>query len=265
MKISIVMPAYNHAEFIEESLQSLIAEKKAAKDFELELIVIDGGSTDGTVDIIKRYKNKLDYWVSEQDRGQTDALLKGFAQATGDIMAWVNSDDLLLPGAIKTIYEWFKAYPEIDCAYGDAKIIDRQGNLMKYQKEIDFDLDIFLWGFNYFPQPSTFWRRSLWEKSGGLNPAFNCAMDYDLWMKFIRIGANINHIPVVLSKVRRYPEQKNQFLRKESNSEDHSILEGFLNRKVSLLEKRRKSFWHRLRRIKARYQMGAYKRVKEAG
>ena len=256
MKFSIVVPSLNQAAFLGQCLESLLGQRNAGVD--LEAIVVDGGSTDGSREIIGRYADRLAYWVSEPDRGQTHALIKGFERATGDILGWLNADDVLLPRALEKVAGAFARASEFDVVYGDMNWVDREGRLIKTQREIGFDLDILLWVYDYIPQPSTFWRRRIWERSGGLDEHLECAMDYDLWLKFVKDGAHFAHLPQVLSHMRFYPEQKNQRLRAVSDREDQLVRERFLGRSVGRAERTVKTAWHKGRRIVKRLAVGAY-------
>ncbi len=231
MKFSIVVPSYNHAAYLEDALKSLIHEREQGID--LEIILMDGGSKDGTAAIIEKYRAHLAVAVSQKDGGQTDALIKGFAQATGDVMGWLNSDDYYYPGALTAVQEFLKTQPEIDVVYGDMNWVSLSGAVEKEQKEMAFSLPVLLWDYNYIPQPSTFWRRSAWNKVQGLNSERQCAMDYDLWFQFVKAGCRFAHIPKTLSAMRRYADQKNQRLRTISDAEDRDIRERFLGRKIS--------------------------------
>lgn len=188
----------------------------------LEYIVIDGASKDGSADIIATHADKLAYWVSEPDTGQTDALIKGFNRATGEICGWLCSDDLLLPGALETIGRFFHDYPKVNAVYGDSLWIDAIGKPIRVKREMDFDRFVFLYDHNYIPQPSMFWRRHLYESVGGLNNQFNLAMDSDLWDRFASRGP-IAHHPVYLSCMRYYPEQKTRSLQPSGRREDQII------------------------------------------
>ena len=235
MKFSIVVPSYNHAAFLEDALNSILHERDRGVD--LEIILMDGGSQDGTKAIIEKYRPHLTVAVSEKDNGQTDALIKGFAQSTGDVMCWLNSDDYFYPGALTTIQNFLSSRSDVDVVYGDMNWVSLSGDIEKEQKEMEFSLPVLLWDYNYIPQPSTFWRRRAWEKVSGLNPTRQCAMDCDLWFQFIKAGCHFAHIPSTLSAMRRYAAQKNQRLRTISDAEDREIREQFLGRSIPPLER----------------------------
>jgi glycosyltransferase involved in cell wall biosynthesis len=216
--ISLVTCSYQQAPYLEATLRSVLAQNYPA----LQYIVIDGGSTDGSVDIIKRYSGSLAAWVSESDRGQTDALIKGFARAGGDICGWLCSDDLLLPGALHAVGEFFARRQDELAVYGDALWIDAAGRFLRPKKEIPFNRFVFLYDHNYIPQPSTFWRRELYTAVGGLDRAFNLAMDGDLWQRFAE-RRPIAHLPRYLSCMRFYQAQKTRALRPKAMRENAAL------------------------------------------
>ena len=218
--ISLVTCSFGQARFLDATLRSVLDQNYR----NLEYIVIDGGSTDGSIDIIRRHEGRLAYWVSENDAGQTDALAKGFAKSTGEVMGWLCSDDLSIPGALHRIGRFFEDHPEVDAVYGDALWIDADGVCLRAKKEMAFDRFSLMFDHNYIAQPSMFWRRGLYERVGGLDRNFNLAMDSDLWEKFSRV-ARIHHVPEYWSCMRYYPEQKTQALRPAARREDASIRE----------------------------------------
>lgn len=201
--ISLVTCSYQQARFLDATMRSVLAQNYAG----LEYIVIDGGSTDGSKDIIERHGGSLAYWVSEPDGGQSHALIKGFGHATGDIYGWLCSDDLLLPGTLQRIGEFFRDHPDVDAVYGDSVWIDADGKPIRPKREMGFNRFVFLHDYNYVPQPSMFWRRRLYESVGGLRPSFVLAMDGDLWERF-SAKVRIRHIQAYLSCMRYYASQK---------------------------------------------------------
>ncbi len=221
LRLSVVIPSFNQGEFLEETLLSLFNQQDIARD-EFEIIVIDGGSADDSIEIIKRYADRIAYWVSEPDEGQTHALIKGFAVAQGDILAWLCSDDLFESTTVREVIDYFSERPEVAFVYGDSGWIDRKGRFLRWKKEIPFNWFIWARGYNYIPQPSTFWRRDLYEEAGGLRQEFDLAMDADLWARFARI-TRPRHVRRAWSRMRSYPEQKNQRLRARSDTEDLRI------------------------------------------
>jgi len=201
-KISIVTPSLNQGRFIAETIQSVLEQGYP----NLEYIVVDGGSTDGSVDIIRSFEKHLALWISEPDSGQTDALIKGFKKSTGHILGWLCSDDLLCPGALWTVGGIFTAEPSLDLLYGDTAYLFPDGRT-KPKKKISFDYKMMLHAYSMVAQPSSFFTRRIYEKAGGLDSSLQYAMDFDL---YLRMGPNVRalHIPVVLSKYRLHPDSK---------------------------------------------------------
>ncbi len=194
LKISIVTPSFNHAPFLEETIDSVLYQP----DPNLEYVVVDGGSTDGSVDIIRRHAARLAYWVSEPDKGQYDAINKGFSRTTGDIMAWINSDDKYTPWAFSIVREIFSKFPMVEWlttvqplswnAWGQATSINFSGgfNRTSFLKGGNLPTDG-SYGRRFIQQESTFWRRSLWERAGGrVDTSVQLAADFELWARFYR-------------------------------------------------------------------------------
>lgn len=188
--ISIVTPSYNQARFLEATMRSVLEQDYPG----IEYIIMDGGSTDGSVEIIKKYSDRLAWWVSEKDQGQTDAINKGFARAKGDILAWINSDDTYQPGALRAVAEYFAAHPEIGLVYGDANYIDEAGNISGRFPAAQTDYERLRRGYVHIPQQAAFFRADLWKKVGPLDPSFYFAMDYDLWVRLAAQGP-IQYVP----------------------------------------------------------------------
>lgn len=216
--ISLVTCSYQQARFLDATMRSVLGQHYPALDY----IVMDGGSKDGSREIIQRHAVALSSWVSEPDEGQTDALIKGFRRAKGEILGWLCSDDLLLPGTLEAVGAFFRDHPHIGAVYGDSLWIDANGALLRPKKEMGFNRFVYLHDHNYIPQPSMFWRRSLYEEVGGLDTRFNLAMDSDLWDRFAS-RAKIAHMPRYLSCMRYYPEQKTRNLRPAGKLEDALI------------------------------------------
>lgn len=182
--VSIITPSYNQAHFLEETIRSVLAQDYP----NLEYIIVDGGSTDGTVEIIRRYTDRLAWWVSEPDQGQTEALNKGFTHANGEIFAWLNSDDTYLPGAVSEAVEFLTANPQTAMVYGDANLIDDKGSVIGRFPARQTDLHQMLRGSVHIPQQTTFFWARLWKQVGPLDPSFFFAMDYDLWIRLAKLG-----------------------------------------------------------------------------
>lgn len=190
MKLSIVTPSFNQAKYLEETIKSVLAQNIPG----MEYIVVDGGSTDGSVEIIKKYADKLTWWVSEKDRGQTEALNKGFARATGDVLAWLNSDDLMYPGAARKAMDYLSTHPEVGLVYGDADYVDGESKVIGSFPTAQTDLKRLRQGYVHIPQQAAFFRGDLWRKVGPLDPSFYFAMDYDLWVRLAKVS-NLVYLP----------------------------------------------------------------------
>jgi len=201
--VSIVTPSYNQQRYLEETILSVINQDYPA----LEYYVIDGGSTDGSIEIIKKYEDKLAGWVSESDLGQTDAINKGFDRCQGDIMAWLNSDDIYHVGAISSAVEFLQENPEIGMVYGDTDLIDEGSRRIGQFNAKQTSYQRLMRGGVYIPQPAAFWRKDLWNRSGPLDTSFYFAMDYDLWVRFAKI-ARIKYTPQLWASFRIHESGK---------------------------------------------------------
>jgi glycosyltransferase involved in cell wall biosynthesis len=202
-KISIITPSYNQGPFIEETIRSVICQDYP----NIEYIIIDGGSKDGSVDIIRKYESQLSYWVSESDKGQTNAINKGLIQAKGEIIAYLNSDDLYTPDAIRTAADFFKTHPDIDMIYGDIIHIDQHSEFINLHKTGKILLENYLSCEVYLPQPTVFFRKRVIEKIGYFDDTLNLAMDLDYWIT-IFLYFQTEYIPDTLAKARIYPAAK---------------------------------------------------------
>lgn len=195
-KISIITPSFNQSTFIEEAIVSVIRQGYP----DLEHFVIDGGSTDGSVDTIRRYEKQLAYWVTEKDRGQSHAINKALEKASGDIIGWLNSDDTYLPGALETMATYFEMYPTVCAIYGDGLITTEDGRPLRLKHEIPF-IYRRLWRHDFIVQPAFFFRREILPSIGKLREDLYYAMD---WEFFLRIAAHcrIRHIPAAIATYR---------------------------------------------------------------
>ena len=201
--VSIVTPSFNQARFLEATIQSVLAQDYP----KIEYIVVDGGSKDGSIDIIKRYSDQLAWWVSESDRGQTDAINKGFERATGDIFAWLNSDDTYEHSAVSDAVVFLQENPEVGLVYGDANFIDADGKVIGKFNAQQTNLTRLQRGGVYIPQQSAFWRAKLWHEVGPMDPSFYFAMDYDLWVRLARVS-EIRYTPQLWANFRLHGEAK---------------------------------------------------------
>ena len=234
-KISIVTPSYNQAEFLERTILSVLNQNYP----NLEYIIIDGGSTDGSVEIIKRYEKFLSYWVNEPDNGQASALKKGFDNCTGEIMAFLNSDDTYYPGTLNKIADLFKRNSQVDVIYGAINLIDKYDNILarKDMSGFRFDFSILLFESS-LPQPAVFWRRDIYLKSGGIDPSFLFSMDKDLWVRFSLSGAKFLRVNEVLANFRLHGSNKTLTINDIRIKEDLFIIERTLGRRIGNFELR---------------------------
>ena len=196
-KISVVTPVYNQAKYLEQTILSVVNQEYP----NLEYIIIDGGSTDGTADIIRKYANQFEIgdlklenfiWISEPDKGMYDAIQKGFERSTGEIMCWLNSDDVFFDKCLFAIADVFMHHPEVEWFSGKSASIDTKGMITGVDdiEQIRFTkYDFYLNRAFWIPQSSTVWRRSIWEKIGGsLDTNLRLAGDFDLWLRFINVA-----------------------------------------------------------------------------
>ena len=190
VKISVITPSFNQFVFIERTIQSVLQQKV---DFSFEYFVLDGGSTDGTQEFLQKYENRL-RWISEPDNGQADAVNKGIAMATGEIIGWLNSDDVYAHGALQKVIHYFDEHPECQWLYGRCNIIDEEGReirrwLTTYKNyRIRKFTEESLLIENCISQPAVFFRKSAFNKVGRLATGFHYAMDYDLWLRLGKLS-----------------------------------------------------------------------------
>ena len=183
-KISIVTPSYNQGQYLEKTILSVLEQNYP----NFEYIIIDGGSTDNSVEIIKKYEKHLKYWLSEPDRGQSHAINKGFEHATGDLLAWLNSDDYYMPGALHKVAEIAMANPQTGAIVGAGQFVNESGKVTLYKEPAGVTLEsLYNWlDVFHFMQPSCFFRKNAWEKCGHLDEQIHIAMDLDLWLKIAK-------------------------------------------------------------------------------
>jgi glycosyltransferase involved in cell wall biosynthesis len=208
MKFSIITPAFNSGKYIESTIRSVV--NQGYGDF--EHIVMDGGSKDGTIEILKRYPHLN--WISEKDSGQSDAINKGFSKSTGEILAWQNADDLYLPGAFEKVAQCFRENPEVDLVYGDYQLISMDGSWICDVHPIDWSLWKFAHGRFVPLQPTAFWRRRVYERLGDLRTDLHYCMDVDFFSRAAR-SFTFKRIPAILGQFRVHDESKTQ------NRENH--------------------------------------------
>jgi glycosyltransferase involved in cell wall biosynthesis len=200
-RITVVTPSLNQGEFIRQTVDSVVSQGYP----ELDYWIIDGGSSDGTLSILQSYQNALRY-ISEPDAGQAAAVNKGLHRATGDVIGWLNSDDMYLPGALETVGIFFRDHPDTAVLYGDAYYCDDSGKILEPYPTRDFDWESFS-SECYVCQPSVFFRRRVLEDVGVLDPALHFSMDYDFWIRVFRLHPP-RRIRQFLSVSRMYSRNK---------------------------------------------------------
>jgi glycosyltransferase involved in cell wall biosynthesis len=203
-RISVVTPSRNQARFVARTLESVLDQGYP----DLEYVVIDGASTDGSREEIARFGPRLTHWISEPDRGQAEALNKGFRRTTGDIMGYLNSDDLLLPGTLDAVARAFAEHPGVDILYGHRILIDEDGQAIGRWILPSHSRSAYAFG-DFIPQETMFWRRAIWERAGGrLDESFRFALDWDLIARFDALGARFLRLPRFMAAFRVHAEQK---------------------------------------------------------
>lgn len=201
--VSIITPSFNQAQFIEETIRSVLAQDYPY----IEFIIVDGGSTDGSVAIIQKYAGQLAWWVSEKDKGQTDALNKGFAHASGEVLAWLNSDDTYYPGAVSEAVAYLHAHPEVGMVYGDADLTDEEGKIIGKFASRQTDYKRLLRGSVHIPQATTFFRADLFHQIGPLDINMFFAFDYNFWVQLAKVS-RLQYLPRLWATFRLHVEGK---------------------------------------------------------
>ncbi len=247
MKISLITPCFNAANYIEETIDSVLTQDWP----DIEYIIVDGGSTDGTTDIIRKHSARLAWWVSERDAGQVDALNKGFARATGEIVGFINGDDVLLPGALRAVAEAFGQEKQTDLIYGEVQWIDgsgeRSGSHRGHISNLAEALDIYgvWWAQRQWVQPEVFYRRSLKERVGAFDGRYNLAFDFDFWVRCFRADASVRRLPRELVKFRLHENQKSSASR-EAADEIRTIVRRHLDEGAAIPRNQRRLLEARL-------------------
>lgn len=235
--VSVITPSYNQANFLEQTLRSVLKQDYPR----IEYLVVDGMSNDGSVEIIRKYAamesgsllpksqeqalglHKIDWWVSEKDSGQGEAINKGLSRATGEVIAWLNSDDYYLPNAISSAVNVFQQNPDVVLVYGDMLAVDENGqtfNILKYRQLSLEDLLC----FQIIGQPAVFFRREACEQTGGVDTTFHFLLDHHFWIRIAQRG-KILHVPLTWAAARYHPQAKNRLKAAEFGREAFRILD----------------------------------------
>lgn len=206
--VTIVTPSFNQGRYLEQTILSVLQQDYP----NIEYIIIDGASTDDSLNIIKKYENRLAWWISETDQGQSDALIKGFNKAKGKYLAWLCGDDILEPSMIRVSVTFLERYPNAVLSYGNRTRIDAKGNIIGFNKSY---INNFLFRFGLgLPQETVVFRKDIYDQVGGINLNLQMVMDYDLWCKFYKIGTFL-YIPAFLGRFRSHCQNKSTIFSSE--------------------------------------------------
>ncbi len=207
MKFSIVTPTYNHEKYIDTTIKSVLENKKHYPD--VEYIVVDGNSKDGTGDVVLSYGNEIDLFISEPDDGQSDAINKGFAHATGDIYAYINSDDYYYPETFKKVAKIFEENPDVDVVYGNCTFVTEDEQFYRYFTEVEpYDEFRLRSCTDFIMQPTCFWRKEIYDKCEGFTKDFHFGFDWEMWCRMAKNGAKFHYEPELFAVNREFEETK---------------------------------------------------------
>ncbi|EKD89437.1 MAG: cell wall biosynthesis glycosyltransferase-like protein [uncultured bacterium] len=211
--VTIVTPSYNQARFLEQTMRSVLDQDYP----NIEYLVVDGASTDGSVELIKKYSDRLTWWVSEKDGGQAEAINKGFARAKGEIIAWINSDDYYMPGAVAGAVKALMNNQEVGFIYGNVRVVDKDDIILNQLTYDNWSLKDLL-SFHIIGQPAVFMRRSLLEKVGYLDQSYHCLLDHHLWIR-LAAQSGMKHIPSLWASAHYHEDCKNLAIAAEFGKE----------------------------------------------
>jgi glycosyltransferase involved in cell wall biosynthesis len=249
--VSVITPSYNQVDFLEDTIKSVLAQDYPS----IEYLIVDGGSTDGSVDTIRKYSSHLAWWVSEPDEGQASAINKGMSKAKGEIVAWLNSDDIYLPGAVGQAVEAFHSNQGVGMVYGNALTIDSGGRPIKELIFPDWEMKDLI-GFRIICQPAVFMKRNLYEQVAGLDLNYHYMLDHHLWIR-IANQKPIKHIPDLWAAARHHKSAKNVSHAAEYPRETFELLEWMQSQPdlAPIVEKNQQHVLAGAYRLNARYLM----------
>ena len=202
-EFTIVTPSLNQGPFIEQTIRSVLDQR----DVSVQYIVVDGSSSDETVDVLARYEDRVATIIREPDEGQADALVKGFALAKGEFVGYLNSDDYLLPGALAHARDLLRADGTLDLVYGDRIYVDGSGRLLRYWR-LPAHSNYMMLRWDFIPQEAAFWRRGSMEQVGGIDGSYRFAMDYDLFARMMKARQRMKHVPRFFAVFREHAASK---------------------------------------------------------
>ncbi len=247
--VTIVTPSYNQGRFLEATLRSVLEQDYP----NIEYLVVDGASTDNSIEIIRRYSDRLAWWVSEKDSGQAEAINKGLQRARGEIVAWLNSDDVYLPGAVSAAVAAFRAHPEAGVVYGDALSIDAEGKPFNIMRARPYSL-VDLLAFEIICQPAAFMRRSTLEQAGYLDQSYHLLLDNLLWINMARL-APLVYVPQTWAAARYHEAAKNRTRGAAYGQEAKRLIESLSARPefAEIIAANRRRIWAGVHRFDAFY------------
>jgi glycosyltransferase involved in cell wall biosynthesis len=251
--ISIITPSFNQGEFLEETILSVL--NQAYED--IEYIVIDGGSTDNSVSIIEKYKDRLAYWVSEPDNGQAEAIQKGMEKASGKYVAWLNSDDVYRINAVSNAISTLEVNPALGLVYGDLDSINLRSEIINTISYRNYSL-VDLLSFNIIGQPTVFMRKNIYDQVGGISSDYHFLLDHHLWIRMSQIS-KFQYVPKVWAAARMHPHAKNISQAEKFGQEANAIYLWALNQPPlsKIISKNKKQVLAGLHRFDARYLLDA--------
>jgi len=254
-RISVIMPSYQQAQFLGRAIRSVTRQNYPV----LECIVVDGGSTDGSADVIRQHQDQLVWSVSERDNGQSHAFNKGLARATGSIIGWLNSDDLYVDGCLLRAAAYFAANPTIDIVFSDYAFIDQAGRFLKLRREPKFNAQIYLWTADcYHANCAGFFRRRVFDRIGGLDESLHYGMDYDLYLRAARAGFRFGHIREVWGVYRLHAANKSTKSHAQQQQEGVALARRYFSAPTSAWQTAaRHAVWASFRRAQ-KLVLGAY-------
>lgn len=230
-RFSIVVPSFNQGRYIEETIRSVLEQDYPEK----ELIIIDGGSTDNTLDVIRRYEGRIAYWVSEKDRGQAHAINKGFAVATGDVFGWQNSDDVYLPGAFRSVADGLATHSGKAILHGHIKFLDEDGRVLDENRAVPVRLFNLVYDGSLVRNQAAFFRRSVWKDLGGLDEDFRFCLDREFFLRAAHGGVAFRLVPKFLGAFRVHEEAKTRGMQNVRREEDERLMKRYASSSGLLL------------------------------
>lgn len=223
-KVSIITPSFNQAQFLEKTIKSVLGQNYS----NMEYIIVDGGSSDDSISVIRRFGDQLAYWVSEKDNGQSHAINKGLSKATGEIVGWINSDDIYYPGALSSAVRFFEHHPEVDVIFSDYNFIDHSDHVIRTRKEIPFDFDTYLWTKRcYHANCAGFFRKRCFDTFGGLREDLHFGMDYELYLRFAKNGCKFMHVREVWGAYRVHHESKTTVAAEKGFADNNAVFRAY--------------------------------------